>query len=89
MIGILYIAVIVAAAILGFALTRGFVRRRLRFVDAVRAPWVPWVVGIVAITLTAPVAWFLPLVTKATTVLFGIGAGMGTASGVKALKRGE
>lgn len=85
----LYLIVIGAATIGGFVLTRDYVRRRLRFVDAVRAPWVPWVVGLVAITLTAPIAWFLPLVTKATTVLFGIGAGMGTASGVKALKRGE
>jgi len=89
MIGFLYTVVIVAAAIGGFVLTRSFVRNRLRFVDAIRAPWVPWVVGLVAITLTAPIAWFLPLVTKATTVLFGIGAGVGTASGVKALKRGE
>jgi hypothetical protein len=50
---------------------------------------VPWVVGIIVVTLTAPIAWFLPLVTKAATVLFGVGSGVGTASGVKALKRGE
>jgi energy-converting hydrogenase Eha subunit G len=89
MIGFLYTALIVAAAIAGYALAKRFVRRRLRFVDAVYSPWAPWIVGIVAVTLTAPVAWLLPLVTKATTLLFGVGAGMGTASGVKALKRGE
>jgi len=89
MIAFLYTAVIVAAAIVGFALAKSFVRRRLRFVDAVYSPWAPWIVGIIAVTLTAPVAWLLPLVTKATTLLFGVGAGMGTASGVKALKRGE
>ena len=89
MIAFLYTAVIVAAAVAGFALAKGFVRRRLRFVDAVYSPWAPWVVGIVAVTLTAPVALLLPLVTKATTLLFGLGAGVGTASGVKALKRGE
>jgi hypothetical protein len=89
MLDLLRFAVVVAAGVAGFALTRNFVRRRLRFVDAVRQPWVPWVVGIIVVTLTAPIAWFLPLVTKAATVLFGVGSGVGTASGVKALKRGE
>ncbi len=89
MIGFLYTAVIVAAAVFGFTLARNFVRRRLRFVDAVYSPLAPWIVGLIAITLTTPIAWFLPLVTKATTLLFGVGAGVGTASGVKALKRGE
>jgi len=89
MFDLLRIAIIAAAAVAGFSITRNFVRNRLRFVDAVRQPWVPWVVGIVAITLTAPIAWFLPLVTKGAALLFGVGSGVGTASGVKALKRGE
>ncbi len=89
MLDLLRIAIIVAAGIGGYVLTRDYVRRRLRFVDAVRAPWVPWVVGIVVVTLTAPIVWLLPLVTKAAAIFLGVGTGIGTASGVKALKRGE
>jgi hypothetical protein len=38
------------------------------------------------------VAWpvaLLPIVTGVTAAIFGIGAGVGTASGVKALRRGD
>jgi hypothetical protein len=84
----LYLAVTVAAVAVGFLLAKGFVRRRLRFVDAVYSPAAPWIAGLGAALVAWPAA-ALPLITTATTTLFGVGAGLGTASGVKALRRGQ
>jgi len=78
----------IAAGAIGFILVRGFVKRRLRFVDAVYSPVAP----VAAAVLAAVVAWpfaILPIITTTTAAIFGLGAGLGTASGVKALKRGE
>jgi hypothetical protein len=87
MLGLLYFAVTVTAVAGGFVIARDFVVRRLRFVDGVRSPLAPWIAGIGAALVAWPVA-ILPIVTTATTTLFGVAAGFGTASGVKALKRG-
>jgi hypothetical protein len=78
--GLIYIALFVAAGIIGFSIARTFVRRRLRFVDGIYSPAAPWLAGLAAAVIAWPIA-LLPLIT--------IGAGLGTASGVKALKRGE
>ncbi|MDZ4864483.1 MAG: hypothetical protein SGJ01_13685 [Gemmatimonadota bacterium] len=86
--GFLYLALSVAAAIGGFVLARRFVQQRLRFVDGIRSPAAPFVAGLVAALIAWPAA-LLPIVTTGTAALFGIGAGMGTASGIKALKRGD
>jgi CHASE2 domain-containing sensor protein len=78
----------IAAGIAGFILARKFVRRRLRFVDAVHSPIAPLVAG----CLAAMVAWpavLLPLVTLTTTLVFGIGTGLGTASGARDIRDGE
>ncbi len=88
MIGLIYLLSVVAAAAAGFVLARTVVRRRLRFVDAIRSPIAPWVAGVVAALIAWPAA-LLPLITQTTAALFGVGAGLGTASGVKALKRGD
>ena len=82
-------AITVAAGIFGFAFARDYTIRRLRFVDAVRGPVWPWMVGLGAALLAAPIAWLLPLVGAGTAAGFGIGTGLGTSSGVKALKRGD
>ena len=79
--------IITAVSMLGFVVAKTFVRRRLRFVDAVYAPLAPLTVGVVAAGLAWPFA-ILPIITVTMAVIFGIGAGMGTASGVRALKRG-
>ncbi len=79
--------IVAAVAMVGFVIAKTFVRRRLRFVDAIYSPFAPLTVGV----LMAAVAWplaILPIITGTTTVIFGIGAGLGTASGVRALKRG-
>jgi len=87
MLGLLSLAITVAAVAGGFMVARDFVVRRLRFVDGVRSPLAPWIAGIGAALVAWPVA-ILPLVTTFTTTLFGLAAGFGPASGVKALKRG-
>jgi hypothetical protein len=76
------------AGVFAFGFARGFVRRRLRFVDAVRGPVVPLLAGLAATVVAWPFT-LLPLITGFTAAIVGVGAGLGTASGVKALKRGE
>ncbi len=81
-------ALTLAAGIVGFAFARDYTMRRLRFVDTTRNPAWPWIVGLLAAVVAAPVMWLLPLVGAGTAAIFGIGTGLGTASGVKALRRG-
>jgi CHASE2 domain-containing sensor protein len=84
----LELLIVVAAGLAGYFLARNFVRRRLRFVDAVHSPFAPIIAGSVAALLAWP-ATLLPLVTLTTTLMFGIGTGLGTASGSRALKQSE
>jgi hypothetical protein len=84
----LELLIVVAAGLAGYFLARNFVRRRLRFVDAVHSPFAPVIAGSVAALVTWP-ATLLPLVTLTTTLMFGIGTGLGTASGSRALKHSE
>lgn len=83
------LVVSVAAGMFAFGLAREYVRQRLRFVDAVRHPLAPWAVALGALLVAAPIVWLLPIVGGGTALIFGAGSGLGTASGVKALKRGE
>ncbi len=86
--GLLVLAVTVGAAIGGYVVARNFVRRRLRFVDGVYNPVFPWAAGLIAALVALPAA-LLPIIGMGTAAIFGIGAGVGTASGVKALRRGD
>jgi len=88
MFDIIRLALAVGAAVLAFGFARSFVRRRLRFVDAVRSPIAPIAAGAIGALVAWPLT-LLPLITGLTAALVGIGAGLGTASGAKALKRGE
>lgn len=76
----LWLAVSAAALIGGFLVSRGFVRRRLRFVDAMQRPSVPLIAGAAATVVALPVT-LLPIVTLGTAVAFGIGVAGGVASG--------
>lgn len=89
MVGLLYFAVTAAAGLAVFGIAREFVRHRLRFVDAVRHPVVPWVAAFGVMLVAWPLAAILPLITATTAGVAGAAAGLGTASGVKALRRGN
>jgi hypothetical protein len=82
------IAVAATAGVFAFGFARGFVRRRLRFVDAIRSPGIPVLAAVVAGLLVLPLT-LLPLVSGLTAAVVGLGAGLGTRSGVKALQRGD
>ena len=81
----LQLLITLAAGILGFVLTRNFVRRRLRFVDAIHSPFAPIVAGALATVVAWPAA-VLPLITFTTALTFGLGTGLGTASGSRAVR---
>jgi hypothetical protein len=91
-IAILALTVTVGSGIMAFGFARGFVRRRLRFVDAIRSPVAPVLAAVGAAILVMPLT-MLPLigvvVTGVTAAVVGLGAGLGTRSGVKALQRGD
>jgi hypothetical protein len=84
----LQLLVTLVAGLAGYFLARNFVRKRLRFVDAIQSPLAPLVAGLAAAVLAWP-AVLLPWVTLTTTMVFGIGTGLGTASGARAVRQGE
>jgi len=77
-----------AAGLGGYLIAKRFVGHRLRFVDAVQSPWAPWIAGAAAAILASPLA-FLPLIGSTTALVFGVGVGLGTASGVRMIRRGD
>jgi hypothetical protein len=88
LIGLVTIGIAIVSGVLAFGFARGFVRRRLRFVDAARSPLTPFVAGGVALLVAAPFT-LLPLITGATVAVVGLGAGLGAKSGVTAIRRGD
>lgn len=71
----------------GYLKARRFVRRRLRFVDAVQRPGVPLMVGTVATLAAAPVVWVVPVIGGGTALLFGAGLGLAVRHGARDLRR--
>lgn len=76
-----------AAALLGYAQSRRFVRQRLAYVDAVQRAGVPAVAGVAAGVVALPVVALLPLVGLGTAILFGGSVGAGVAAGVRDIRR--
>ena len=77
---LLWLGVTAAALVGGFVLSRNFVRRRLRYVDAIHKPSAPLIAGAAAAAVVLPIA-ALPIITVGTAVAFGIGVASGVASG--------
>lgn len=67
----------------GFSWTRNFVRTRLRFVEAAHTTPAPWIVGVGAAVLAAPIVALLPIVGAGTAIALGLGAGLGVKSAQK------
>ena len=78
----------VVAGIAGYFLARNFVRSRLRFVDAIYSPFAPLLAGAAAAIIVWPLA-LLPMLHAITAVVFGVGVGLGTATGARTLRRGN
>jgi hypothetical protein len=79
------LAIAVVAALLGYNVTRRFVRDKLRFVDAVvESPLAPVVAAIVAV----PLVWALPFIGLPTALIAGASVGVGVAHGSKDARGG-
>lgn len=80
---IISIAAAAAAGIGGFAATKDFAKRKLRFVDVIHSRPAPWIAGGIAALVAAPVVALLPIVGAGTALLFGAGVGLGVRSAQK------
>lgn len=83
MVEIIWLAATGVAGVFGYVKSRRFVRERLRFVDRVRKPYVPFVAGGAAAAAAAPVVALLPILGAGTAVIFGASVGTGVAAGRK------
>ena len=79
----LWVGLTGVATVAGYWWTRGFVRRRLRFVNAMNSPAAPVVAGVAAAALAVPLAGLLPVVTATSGVIFGAGVAAGVVKGRK------
>jgi hypothetical protein len=84
---LLMLAAAGVATITGYVKSRQYVRRRLRFVDAVQKPIAPVAAGVGAALVAAPVVWLLPVLTGVSAVVFGVGVGLGVFHGARDVKR--
>jgi hypothetical protein len=78
----LELIVLAAAGIGGFATSRDFTRRKLRFVDIAHSGSAPWIAAGAAALVAAPFT-ILPLITGATALALGAGVGLGVKSAQK------
>jgi len=88
MLGILGLALTGAAVVIGYVNSRHFVRTRLRYVDAAQRRTTPYISGLVAALVAAPVAWLLPAVGIGAVLLFGVAVGTGVAHGARDIRKG-
>lgn len=78
-----------AAAIGGYVQTRAYVKRRLRYVDAVKSNTAPVLAGAAAAIVAAPVVALLPIVGAPAAIALGVGVGIGTRAGVRDIESGD
>ena len=87
MFGLLAFALSTAAVIIGFTQAKDFVARRLRYMDAARSPLAPFVAGIGAAIIAAPIVWLLPFVGAGSAIAFGLSVALGVAAGNKNVRQ--
>ena len=78
-----------AAVAAGYAVSRRFVRERLRFVDAVQRGTAPWIAATAALVVGSIAALVLPFVGVTSAVCFAIAVGLGVAAGARDIRRGN
>ena len=86
MLFLLSFAITAVLATVAYAQARGFVTRRLRYVDAVQTPLAPIVAGGVVALIAWPVVAILPLVGIGTALSVGLAVGTGVAHGAREVK---
>ena len=89
MIELLMFGGVAASMLAGFRGARRFVTDRLRYVEAIQRARAPFLAGLAATAVAAPVMWLLPVVGGGSAVLFGAAVGFGVARGAKAVRRGN
>ncbi len=87
-IDLIWLGVSGATAVYGYMKSRKFVRSKLRFVDAIQNPAVPWIAGI-GTAVAASAISILPLISVPfiAAVVVGVGVGTGVLHGSKDVKR--
>ncbi|HET7584422.1 MAG TPA: hypothetical protein VFK13_05910 [Gemmatimonadaceae bacterium] len=88
MLGLITLGIAATASGFGYVKSRHFVRDRLRFVDAAQKGITPWLAGLGAALLAAPIVAFLPFVGGGTALLLGVSVGLGVAHGARDVRRG-
>ena len=88
MLSLLILAVTLFALIAAFAVSRRFVRERLRYVTAVQRPVAPLVAGAGALAVGALLALVLPFFGALTAVSLAAAVGMGVSAGARDIRRG-
>jgi hypothetical protein len=83
------LAVAGVALVGGYIQTRSFVKRRLRYVDAVQKGSAPVIAGAAATVVGGAVAAILPLVGVPAALALGAGVGLGTRAGVRDIQNGD
>lgn len=83
---ILSFAISIVLSIVAYSQAKGFVTRRLRYVDAVQSRIAPFIAGIAVAVCTLPLAAVLPLVGGGTALTLGLSVGLGVAAGAREVK---
>jgi hypothetical protein len=81
-------AIAFVAAGFAFREARSFVRRKLRFVDAVQSPFAAIGAGIGTALVVGLLAPIIPFVSAGTALSIGLAVGMGVSTGAKDAKNG-
>ena len=77
----------VAATVVGYIQARAFTQERLRYVDGVHKLRTPFLAGLGAMILAAPIVWLLPFIGGGTAILFGVAVATGVSAGARDIRR--
>ena len=83
---ILSFAISIVLSIVAYSQAKGFVTRRLRYVDAVQSRLAPIIAGVAVAVCTLPLVAVLPLVGGGTALTLGLSVGLGVAAGAREVK---
>jgi hypothetical protein len=78
-----------AVAVIGFSKSRAFVKRRLRYVEAVQKPTAPVLSGAAAAVVAAPVVALVPFIGAPVALALGLAVGAGTHAGARDIRQGN